>query len=271
LLLFFKKEVLAFTCLPSPDCPATIVRNIAFGMETKGVLSIMATAGWVVIAAVAFVGSHLLLSHPLRRPLVGRFGEAGFLGVYSVVAAITLAALVWAFLKSPATVPLWPVGNALWAVATVVMLAASVLLMGSLIGNPAVPTVGIPGGTPETARGVFSITRHPMMWAFALWGLCHIAVFPVAKNIVLAAAVIVLALLGAALQDRKKAQLQPGRWQAWEAKTSYWPFAAIATGRARPGGFAMHTMGGGLVVWLIATWAHIPISGWAAGIWRWIR
>jgi hypothetical protein len=36
-----------------------------------------------------------------------------------------------------------------------------------------------------------------MMWAFALWGICHIAVYPVAANIIVAAAIIILALVGA--------------------------------------------------------------------------
>jgi uncharacterized membrane protein len=109
-----------------------------------------------------------------------------------------------------------------------------------------------------------------MMWSLALWGLCHIAVFPVAKNIVLAAAIVLLALVGAALQDRKKERLQPDLWPEWESKTSYLPFAAIIAGRAQLGGFGLHALLGGLVVWLVATWAHMPLAGWAAGIWRWL-
>jgi len=210
----------------------------------------MEGVSWVLAAAVAFVGTHFLLSHPLREPLVARLGERAFLGVYSLVASVTLAALVWAFLAAPATPFLWPVGPVLWALVTLVMLLASVLLIGSLIRNPALPTGGAPSVVPEAARGVFSITRHPMMWAFALWGLCHVAVFPVAKNLVLASAIVLLALVGAALQDRKKERLQPDTWRSWEAKTSYWPFAAIATGRARLRGFRMHDIAGGLVVWL---------------------
>ncbi|WP_158809342.1 NnrU family protein [Beijerinckia sp. L45] len=225
---------------------------------------------WVAAATIAFVGSHFLLSHPLRRPLVAALGEGAFLGLYSVVAVVTFVAMAWAFRATSASAPLWPVGDTLWAIVTAVMLLASVLLMGSLIRNPAMPTGGVPGKVPEAALGAFSITRHPMMWAFALWGLCHVAVYPVAKNIVVALAVIVLALVGAALQDRKKARLQPDFWQAWESKTSYWPFVAVATHRTRLGGFRMHDLGGGLVIWLAATWAHIPLSGWAAGVWRWI-
>ncbi|ANB77045.1 NnrU family protein [Paraburkholderia phytofirmans] len=230
----------------------------------------MGSTNAVAAAAVAFVGSHFLLSHPLRRRLVRAIGETGFLGVYSLVALLTFGWLILTYLKAPLSAPLWPVGNGLWAVATAVMLIASILLMGSLIRNPALPTGGRPGAFPEAARGAFAVTRHPMMWSFALWGLCHVAVFPVARNIILAAAIVFLALVGAALQDRKKERLQPDLWPAWESKTSYLPFAAIAAGRARLGGFGLHALLGGLVVWLVATWAHFPLTGWAAGIWRWL-
>jgi uncharacterized membrane protein len=230
----------------------------------------MGSTNAVAAAAVAFVGSHFLLSHPLRKGLVRAIGEKGFQGVYSLVAFATLGWLIAAYRSAPLTAPLWSVGDGLWAVVTVVMLIASILLMGSLIRNPALPTGGRPGSFPEAARGVYTVTRHPMMWSFALWGLCHIAVFPVAKNIILAAAIVVLALVGAALQDRKKERLQPDLWPAWESKTSYLPFAAITAGRARLGGFGLHALLGGLVVWLVATWAHIPLAGWAAGIWRWV-
>ena len=226
--------------------------------------------GSVLAAAIAFVGTHFLLSHPLRRPVVGAVGEKGFGIIYVLVALATLGWLSHAYQVAPSTEPLWPVGDGLWAVVTVVMLLASMLLLGSLIRNPALAGSDPAKPAPATARGVFAITRHPMMWAFALWGACHIVVYPLAKNIVVALAIIVLALVGASLQDRKKEQLQPNVWPDWEAKTSYWPFAAIAAGRARFGGFGMHTLAGGVVLWLAATWAHIPLAGWAAGIWRWI-
>ncbi|AXL50941.1 MFS transporter [Paraburkholderia caffeinilytica] len=230
----------------------------------------MGSTNAVAAAAVAFVGSHFVLSHPLRRRLVSAIGETGFAGVYSLVAFATLGWLIAAYLKAPLTTLLWPVGNGLWAVATAVMLIASILLMGSFIRNPALPTGGRPAPFPEAARGVYAVTRHPMMWSFALWGLCHIAVFPVLKNIIVAAAIVILALVGAALQDRKKEQLQPGLWPEWESKTSYLPFAAIAAGRAQLGGFGLHALLGGIVVWLVATWAHMPLTGWAAGVWRWL-
>ncbi len=231
----------------------------------------MGRLGWEVVAAAAFVGSHLLLSHPLRRLLVGRVGEGGFAGIYSLVAAVTLVWLGWTFWSAPPGTPLWVAGDLLWALVTAVMLVAAALLVGSLVRNPALPTGGAPGQIPEAARGVYAVTRHPMMWAVALWAGCHILAYPVAKSVVLSVAMAVLALGGAALQDRKKEALQPDTWRVWESRTSYWPFAAILAGRARFGGLGAHVLGGGALVWLVATWAHIPLSGWAAGIWRWIR
>ena len=224
----------------------------------------------LIIACLAFLGTHFALSHPLRAPLVGTLGERGFLVFYSLVAVATLGWMVLAYRATPASPPLWPVGDGLWAIATVTMLVASVLLLGSLVGNPALPD---PSGKPAALpvpRGVFAITRHPMLWSFALWGFSHVLVYPDPANLVLAGAIVVLALVGARLQDAKKARLQPDRWPEWERRTSYWPFAAIAAGRARLGGFGMHALAGGLVVWLGATWAHIPLAGWPAGIWRWI-
>ncbi len=223
----------------------------------------------VIAAAAAFVGTHFLLSHPLRAPIVKAIGPGGFLGLYSLVAFATLGWLALAYRAAPVTAPLWVVGEGIWGPVTLVMLVASVLLLGSLIGNPAFP--GVPrDSTPDAARGVFAVTRHPMLWAFALWGLCHIAVYPVAANIAVALAIVMLSLVGAALQDRKKEKLHGAAWRAWEAKTSYWPFAAIAQGRAGFGGFRPHDIAGGVVIWLAATWAHLPLAGVAAGVWRWI-
>lgn len=223
----------------------------------------------VVLACIAFVGTHFLLSHPLRSPLVRALGERGFLSVYSLVAFATLGWIAHAYRAAPPAPLWWEQTDTIWVVGSILTLVAAILLMGSLIRNPALPDpTGAAKPVPE-AKGVFAVTRHPMLWAFALWGVAHILVFPDPSNITVAVAVIVLSLVGAHLQDRKKEALQPGFWREWEARTSYWPFAAIAAGRARFGGFGMHALAGGLVVWLVATWAHRPLAGWDAGLWRW--
>jgi uncharacterized membrane protein len=225
----------------------------------------------LLIATLAFVGTHLLLSHPLRAGLLGRLGQRGFLVLYSLISLISFVWMVIAYRAAPATAPLWPVGEPLWALVTLVMLLACVLLVGSFAGNPALPAAGAAPTVPAIAPGVFAITRHPMMWAFALWAICHLLIFPVAKNVVITLAIFVLALGGAALQDRKKTRLEPTTWPAWRSRTSYWPLAALYSGRARWQDFGWRAWAGGTLLWLLATWLHIPASGWRAGIWRWVH
>jgi uncharacterized membrane protein len=224
----------------------------------------------LVLASIAFVGTHFLLSHPLRAPLVRAMGESGFLGVYSIVAIVTLIWMIIAYRAMPLTAPVWIVGDGLWVLATLLMLIASVLFAGSLVRNPAFPNPGAPNAAPASARGVYAVTRHPMLWSFAIWGLAHILVYPIAKTFIVTTAIIILSLVGATLLDRKKERLQPQIWPAWERRTSYLPFAAIVAGRARVGGFGLVATVGGLLFWLAATWAHIPLGGWPAGIWRWL-
>lgn len=226
----------------------------------------------LITTCVLFVGSHLLLSHPLRDPLAGRLGSRGFQIVYSVVAFATLAMVVQAWRGMPPEPPLWAVDDPLWALASLLVLFASILFMGSLIGNPALPAPGAAFAAQKAPRGVFAITRHPMMWGFALWALAHALVMPTPGQLVLSAAIAFLALVGSAGQDGKKARLMGDAWRHWAARTSFVPFARQVAG-VTPWGDAIpraHALAGGFVLWLAATWAHGALGFMAAGIWRWI-
>lgn len=226
----------------------------------------------LITTCVLFVGSHLALSHPLRHGLASRMGERGFQIVYSIVAIATFIMLVQAWRGMPPEPPLWAVGNGLWIVASAIVLFASVLFMGSLIGNPALPAPGAAAAAQTAPRGVFAITRHPMMWGFALWAVAHVMVMPTNAQIILSATIIFLALVGSAGQDVKKARLMGDAWRHWAARTSFVPFAR-QIGGATPWGDTIprpHALFGGIVLWLVATWAHGALGYMVAGIWRWV-
>lgn len=220
----------------------------------------------LIAAAVAFVGTHFALSHPLRSAVVRAAGDKGFQAIYSLVALGTFAWMALAFRAVPPdAAPLWDgTGNAIWGVATALMLLSTVLLTGSFFGNPALPdprAVALAGKAPH---GVFHVTRHPMMWAIALWSAAHVLVSPTPRVIVLALAMGVLALVGSHMQDRKKEALMGAAWQGWEAKTSFWPrLGGLAKAGAVP-------WIGGAVLWLLGSWAHVWLAYVPAGLWRWI-
>jgi uncharacterized membrane protein len=218
----------------------------------------------LILALAAFVGTHFLMSHPLRAGMVARLGAGGFQGVYSLVSLATLGWAAYAFREAPLGMPLWSAGDGLNIAATAIMFLASVLLAGSFVGNPALPQPGADRLAAQPARGVFAITRHPMMWSFALWSLAHVIVSPRPAVLVLSGFIALLAIGGAAGQDAKKAKLMGESWQGWVSRTSFVPFAK---GAAWPGRIALV---GGTILWLIATFAH-PLAGApTAGIWIWL-
>ena len=217
----------------------------------------------LIAASVTFVGTHFVLSHPLRASLVKRIGERAFLGLYSLVALATLAWMALAFRAAPAP-DLAGSGDIGWIVASVITVVALVLFLGSLRGNPALPTGGTLPTIPTRPHGVFAVTRHPMMWGFALWALAHAILFWSWRTMVVALAIAVLALVGAHLQDRKKEQLLGTAWAGWQAKTSYFPHWSRLPGA----GLGLWLLA--IVLWLLLTWAHLPSAGVPAGPWRWL-
>lgn len=218
----------------------------------------------VMLAAAntAFVGSHFAMSHPLRDPMVRAFGDKGFQGVYTLVSFATLGWVYFAFIAAPGA-DLPGTGEAGWIVATLLTWPAMVLLAGSLIGNPALPTPQAEAQARAAPRGVFRVTRHPMMWGIGLWAISHLVLFWSTRTMITAFAIGVLALVGAHMQDRKKAVLMGNAWAEWSAKTSYWP----RWGRIF--GVGPVPLIAGTALFLLASWIHLWRAGIPAGVFRW--
>ncbi|QIK79604.1 MFS transporter [Sphingomonas piscis] len=207
----------------------------------------------LILFAAAFVGSHFAMSHPLRSAMVERLGERGFQGVYSLISLIFFAGMIWAYRGLGRQEPVWSAGEWAWVSAEILMWFASVLLAGSFVRNPALP------GAPMADRpaGVLRLTRHPMMWSFAIWAVVHAVVIATPKALVLDASMLLLALGGSVGQDAKKRRLIGERWHDWSAQTAFVPFAR---GIAYPGTVALV---GGTLLYLLATWLHpLPVSIW---------
>lgn len=214
-------------------------------------------------ASIALIGTHFALSHPLRASVVGTIGEGAFLGLYSLVAAACMVWMVFAFRAAPAADLGGATGEAGWIVSSVLTLPALALFIGSLRKNPALPNPGAANAIAREPTGVFAVTRHPMMWGFALWAVSHIVLWWSWRTTIVALAILILALLGAHFQDRKKEALMGAAWADWEAKTTYWPRCSKLFGA----GATLWLFA--IAVWLLVTWLHIPAGGTPAGLWRW--
>jgi uncharacterized membrane protein len=183
----------------------------------------------LIVAVVVFLATHYVASTPLRARLVATVGKA-YLALYSVTALATLVWMVWAFYRAP-FVNLW-YAVALRPVPLMVMPFALVFIACGLF-SPNPTMVGrerlLKDAAP--ARGILRITRHPMMWGFALWAASHIVARGDAAAVLFFGAFLVLALSGTWLIDRRKAAAAGDDWRRFAAVTSNVPFVAIITGR----------------------------------------
>lgn len=221
----------------------------------------------LALATLAFVGTHLIMSHPLRVRFVQNLGEKGFTLAYTLVSFLTLGWMILAYRSVNSSAPLWAAPDWWWHAASVVMLVASILLIGSFIRNPAFPHPGAKPRNIPSPRGVFAITRHPMNWSFMLWALVHISLWGSWRNLIVAVGILILAFAGSIGQDRKKRALIGKSWSDWEARTSFIPFAALVHGRAswRAAAPSLVSLLGGFVFWLAITSFHAPeasLPGW---------
>ena len=171
---------------------------------------------------------------------VDRLGERAYLALYSVIALVAIVWLSIAYARAP-DVELWPFAPWMALVPLLLMPVALIFLVAG-VSTPNPTAVGAPDMLdPENAaRGILRITRHPVMWAIALWGLSHIAANGDLASLVFFGAIVALALIGTLLLDVKYAARQGAAWQRFGQATSNVPFAAVFAGHQR---FAPHEIG----------------------------
>jgi uncharacterized membrane protein len=217
--------------------------------------------GLLVIAALLWLGLHIGVSGTnLRDRVVGAIGERAFKGVFSLFALGFLALLFFAYVGAP-TASLWATPPWLVAVVDAAMLAALLLLAGGLIP---------PRGTGEGPRGMFRITRHPLMNALGLWSGAHLLANGDTASLVFFGAFLLTVLVGVPSQDGKLARRDPAKAAALHRQTSRLPFVAILAGRNR---LALAEIGwwppiAALIGWLALLYLHpLVIGGPALPIW----
>lgn len=217
----------------------------------------------LILASILFVGAHFLMSHQMRKEMVRIFRPIGFALVYSIISLLTFAWMIFEFMRAPKAEPYWPASDAIWIAASALTLLAAMLFVGSLVRNPS-----LPGAAEKLAAqkpfGAYRVTRHPMMWSFALWGMAHIIVAPRPYNFIFMGAIIFLALVGAKAQEIKKARLVGVEWDIWLRQTSF----GLRLDQLVSVGLTLWLSG--ILLWLGASWAHGYFGGYAAGIFRWI-
>lgn len=188
-------------------------------------------------AAVFFLALHLLVAGTtLRDRAVRAIGERLYLGMFSLA---SLGGIIWLAVSYNAasaegSVELWNLGPGAAHLGTIVVGLAFLLgVSGLLTPSPTAAGMESRAADPNTVRGVLRITRHPFLWAVALWSAFHLAANGDAASTVFFATFLVLAVAGTYSIDAKRARKMGADWQGFAGRTSNIPFGAILSGRAK--------------------------------------
>ena len=220
----------------------------------------------LIAAALSFVLLHLLVSGTvLRGAIVTMIGEGPFMGLFSLASVAGLVWLGWAYGQAKGTGPVyWDLGTgAKHAALGLVLLAMLLAVPGLTTPNPT--SVKQEGALekPDAIKGMLRITRHPFLWGVAVWAAGHLLVNGDPASLVLFGTMLFLALTGTASIDAKRRRALGAKYDAFVAKTSNLPFAAIAAGRQK---LSLGEIGGWRIalavgVWALIAWAHPYMFG----------
>jgi uncharacterized membrane protein len=180
-----------------------------------------------------FVVAHVIPALPaVRRRLIGTFGEVGFLAGYSLLSLALFAVLLRATLAAP-YLPVWPPARWTYLFPLVGVPLSLVLLCAGAVAPNSLSIAFVPGGHDPARPGAVALTRHPILWGLGLWGLAHVPPNGHVVGLSLFGGLGGFALLGLAMVERRRRRALGDRWAALAAGTSFLPFAALITGRAR--------------------------------------
>lgn len=218
--------------------------------------------GTLALAALVWVGVHVgIAGTAARRAVAARLGERGFRLAFSVTSVLAIVFLVRSYNRAPTTV-LWTVPEWLqWALALVMLLAFVLFAASVVTANPT--AVGGERALGREPRGIQRITRHPMLWSFALWAAVHMAGSGDTASLLFFGAFGVTALAGMPSIDAKVAARDPEAWDRYIERTSVLPFGAIAAGRNRflPGEIGWLPLALGLALWAVLLALHRALFG----------
>ncbi|MDH3241751.1 MAG: NnrU family protein [Alphaproteobacteria bacterium] len=227
----------------------------------------------LISATLAFVLGHFFLSAgPVRAGLIGILSRNGFLAVYSLYSIATFVWMNIAYTKAPFE-DLWGDPHwARWASVLIMPLAAILLAAGVSTANPGAVGMDKLMAEGREPRGIQKVTRHPMMWAIAIWAALHLAANGDQASVIFFGGLLVLCLGGMVHIEARKRAEGGAAWERFAAGSSVVPFAALLAGRTRVtlSEIGWGRLAAGMVLYVVLLFGHrvvidVPILAQLAG------
>lgn len=210
--------------------------------------------GWIefALAMLVFMASHRIpAALGVKQALTDSLGARGYTILFSIVSVLLLWWVIAAAGRAP-VVTLWyqtPLSR--WAVNIAMPLAVALAAFGTAAPNP-FAFEGRDSGFDPAHPGIAGVTRQPLLWALLLWSGAHLWANGELAHAILFGTFALFSALGMKIvESRRRRAMGQEAWDRATAHTGLVPFAALLTGRWKPGA--------------APSWARLAITqaGWA--------
>lgn len=220
----------------------------------------------LILSTAFFVGAHMVLSSlPVRQVLIGRLGEKGHRGLYTVAVGAAMVWMLFSYGDAQGLGPqLWYPPPALAMVPVILMPIATILLVCSLTTrNPTAVGGDRIAREPKPVSGIMTVTRHPMMVGVAIWAVAHLLSNGDAASAILFGGLLFLAVGGMLHIDHRRAVTLGGDWGPIALTTGIIPFSAAIQGRTSVdwAGIGLWRPAAGLGLYAALLFGHPWIAG----------
>ena len=190
----------------------------------------------LILAFALFFLSHIIPVRPaIRGWFIHHIGKVLYLAAYSMLSIILFVWLIVAVGRAP-YLALWPFAPwQLWIPNVAMPFVCLLLAFGVAIPNP----LSIASRNDESfdpdRPGIAGVTRHPVLWAAALWAIAHIVPNGDLAHVLLFGLFGAFSIVGMlAIDARKQRMFGAAEWRRLSHRTSQLPLAALVGGRWRP-------------------------------------
>lgn len=188
----------------------------------------------LILAVAFFVGIHVFVSAtPLRQTITARIGDKVYVILFGLSAFAGLVWMVWAYRHAPYH-ELWGQVYHFRIIALVGMLFALFFAVLALI-SPAPAAMRRRNAVSdfESARGVFRITRYPLLIGVALWAFVHLLFNGDLASTIFFGGFLLLAVGEIRGIESRQREMHLEAWPRFVAETSIVPLLAVMQGRNR--------------------------------------
>jgi len=179
--------------------------------------------GWTEFSLVLtlFLLTHFLPSYrPIRARLLAALGRPAYFALYGTASTVLLVWIVVAAAQAPYLPVLDPAPWQRWVPNIAMPVAFIFLAMGVGLGYP--HTLGGRAGSrfDPDRPGLAAISRHPMLWALAIWAAAHAVANPDLAHMVVFGLFLIVSLAAMRLFDRRGRLFEAEAWPALQASTA---------------------------------------------------